>query len=161
MRDNRDNIVHKSALRSSEAVDFLVLMLGMMLYSLHPLPFDNMVPRLVQLVTGPVLAALGIYLILTAKSELKKYDQYAQPGWDTTRLVTTGIYSRSRNPIYLASLLFHCTIGFLANNLWFFILLPLSMAMINYWLIGPEEAFFRRKYEREYEEYCRRVKRWL
>lgn len=76
------------------------------------------------------------------------------------RLVTTGVFAFSRNPIYVAFGL--VLLGeFLVFPNW--ILLVYAAAGI--WLIHRqilrEEEFLRKRYGQEYAEYCNRVRRYL
>ena len=76
------------------------------------------------------------------------------------KLVTTGVFAYSRNPIY---------VGFIAVLLGQFLVFPnwilLAYLIAGAWLINRqvvrEEAFLSRQYGAEYEEYCRRVRRYL
>ena len=76
------------------------------------------------------------------------------------RLVTTGVFAISRNPLYAA---FWCVL--LGQFLLFpnpILLIYLAAAM---WLfhrqVLREEQFMQRHYGQEYSEYCRRVRRYL
>ncbi len=76
------------------------------------------------------------------------------------QLVTTGIFARSRNPIYVGFFLV-LTGQFLVFPNW----IPLVYLLAGSWLfhrqVLREEEFMRRQYGQEYEAYCRRVRRYL
>lgn len=76
------------------------------------------------------------------------------------KLVTTGMFSMSRNPIYVCFLLFfaglfliHCN-GVIAVSVVLF-------ALVIHRQILREERFLRSHYGTDYEDYCRRVRRYL
>jgi protein-S-isoprenylcysteine O-methyltransferase Ste14 len=76
------------------------------------------------------------------------------------KLVTTGIFAVSRNPIYVGFAL--VLIGeFLVFPNW----IPLVYLTAGIWLfhrqVVREEAFMRQHYGHEYVEYCRRVRRYV
>ncbi|QLL05753.1 methyltransferase family protein [Mycobacterium vicinigordonae] len=76
------------------------------------------------------------------------------------RLVTTGIFAVSRNPIYVGFFLF--LVGqFLVFPNW----VPLFYLAAGTWLfhrqVLREEEFLRRQYRREFDEYCSRVRRYV
>jgi protein-S-isoprenylcysteine O-methyltransferase Ste14 len=76
-------------------------------------------------------------------------------------LVVRGLYRYVRNPMYLS-----VTMIVLGE-----VLLTLSTALATYWVIwfitanlfvmGYEEPTLRREFGAEYDEYCRRVGRWV
>lgn len=76
------------------------------------------------------------------------------------RLVTTGIFAVSRNPIYVGFFLF-----LLGQLLAFPNWVPLLYLVAGSWLfhrqVRREEGFLREHYGREYLEYCSRVRRYL
>jgi protein-S-isoprenylcysteine O-methyltransferase Ste14 len=76
-------------------------------------------------------------------------------------LVTTGIHSWSRNPIYLSLFLVYGGIGIVAHSPWALILtLPLAIT-IRYGVVAREEAYLERRFGDAYHDYKARVRRWL
>jgi protein-S-isoprenylcysteine O-methyltransferase Ste14 len=76
------------------------------------------------------------------------------------KLVTTGVFAWSRNPIYVA--LFLVLVGqLLVFPNW----VPLVYLFAGTWLfhrqVLREEEFMRRQYGEEYAAYCRRVRRYV
>ncbi len=57
-------------------------------------------PRIVLGVIGVCLIAFGLYLDISAKYRSKLFDNVAQ-----NKLITTGVYAITRNPVYSAALL--------------------------------------------------------
>lgn len=76
------------------------------------------------------------------------------------KLVTTGVFALSRNPIYVAFWLV-----LLGQFLLFSNLIPLIYLAAATWLfhrqVIREEVFMQRHYGQEYSDYCRRVRRYL
>ena len=77
------------------------------------------------------------------------------------RLVTTGVYSVVRNPIYTAFLLACTGALLLANNLWLLLLPPAYWLFLTLLMRATEEKWLKEQYGREYEDYCKRVNRCL
>jgi len=76
-------------------------------------------------------------------------------------LVTGGLYSHCRNPMYVGN--FFLLIGLaLASNSWVFaaVAVPLSLGMHKA-IVAAEENFLRNKFGRQFDEYCARVSRWM
>lgn len=77
------------------------------------------------------------------------------------RLVVHGLYRKMRNPMYVGvgSLLAAEAIGFRSVDL--AIYWAAVIVCVNLFVLFYEEPVLRRKFDGEYEEYCRRVPRWL
>lgn len=78
-----------------------------------------------------------------------------------SHLVTDGIYSISRNPMYVALVLFLASWGFYLGNLLMLLLLPLFVGYMNRYQIIPEEEVMTEKFGDEYLNYKSEVRRWL
>lgn len=77
------------------------------------------------------------------------------------QLVTTGLYSHVRNPMYVGN--FFLVIGLaVASNSWVFALIgvPLSLGMHKA-IVAAEENFLRNKFGPQFDDYCARVNRWV
>ena len=75
-------------------------------------------------------------------------------------LITTGMFAISRNPLYVCFLLFFFGMFLVHRN----ILIALAAILIPLAIhrqILREEAFLKKHYGGEYEEYCRKVRRYL
>jgi len=79
----------------------------------------------------------------------------------STRIVTSGIFQQSRNPIYLGMVLFCIGVAFLVDSLWLLGLVPLFAAILQKGVIEPEEAYLERNFGEEYLRYKARVRRWI
>jgi len=76
-------------------------------------------------------------------------------------LVTTGIYGRTRNPIYLGFFLMYVGIGIAVHSAWILALtLPIAVA-IRYGVVAREEAYLERCFGDDYRGYKARVRRWV
>jgi protein-S-isoprenylcysteine O-methyltransferase Ste14 len=76
------------------------------------------------------------------------------------RLVTTGIFTFSRNPIYVA-FAFVLLGQFLVTPNWILLAYLAAGIWVLHRQVLREEAFLKKQYGPEYEEYCNRVRRYL
>lgn len=76
-------------------------------------------------------------------------------------LVTSGVFARSRNPIYLGDALILLALALAFGNWLNFLLLPLFVWFIGRCQIAAEERALQRLFGDEYRAYCARVRRWL
>ncbi len=79
----------------------------------------------------------------------------------STRIVTSGVFQQSRNPIYLGMVLLCTGVAFLVDSLWLLGLVPLFAAILQKGVIEPEEAYLDRNFGEEYLRYKARVRRWI
>ena len=110
---------------------------------------------------GIVLIITGIGLIISARRELAYNGQPTDPGHPTSKVVQTGVFSISRNPLYLASVMVFFGMALALNILWAFVALLASIVICYYVLIIPEEQYLTVKFGKEYDEYVGSVHRWL
>ena len=79
----------------------------------------------------------------------------------TSTLVITGTYKITRNPMYLGMLLIIISFALYKTSIISLILIPLFIFYINKFQIEPEEFEMRKKFGKEYEDYCKKVDRWI
>ena len=78
-----------------------------------------------------------------------------------TNLVTTGIYSNSRNPMYLAIVIVLFAWMIALGNILNIFLLWLFIWYITNFQIKPEEEALTRLFGKDYRLYCKKVRRWI
>lgn len=79
---------------------------------------------------------------------------------DKGRLLTEGIYSRVRNPRYIEILFVVLGYACIANYSGAWVLALLSWPALHV-VVLLEESELRDRFGAEYEDYCRRVPRWI
>ncbi len=76
-------------------------------------------------------------------------------------LNTTGLYSVTRNPLYLANCLIYLGVAAFSQNLVLTLVLALVLMLYYERIISAEEAFLTRKYGRSYIEWAARTPAFL
>ena len=79
----------------------------------------------------------------------------------STALVTSGVFRWTRNPMYVARLLLLLAWACIVSNWAALVMLPLFVAYLNRFQIGPEERALQARFGAEFESYRRKVRRWL
>ena len=74
--------------------------------------------------------------------------------------VTQGIYTYSRNPMYIGESLINISIS-IACRSWIFFLVAVTVAILEHNIVVSEERFCLRKYGEAYREYMNRTPRWI
>jgi protein-S-isoprenylcysteine O-methyltransferase Ste14 len=82
------------------------------------------------------------------------------PG-QASALVVRGVYRWTRNPMYLAMLLALAGWACIVSNAAALAILPLFVAYLNRFQIAPEERALHACFGAEFDDYRRKVRRWL
>ncbi|GGG47310.1 isoprenylcysteine carboxyl methyltransferase [Croceivirga lutea] len=77
------------------------------------------------------------------------------------KMVITGLYKFSRNPMYLALLLVLIAIGLQLQNAFNTILAAAFVYFMNHFQILPEEVLLEKKFGKEFRLYKKAVRRWF
>ncbi len=123
------------------------------------LPHAFLTPAIVP--GGAALIIVGAALVVLARRRFAQHGQPTDPGLPTSKLVTTGVFSVSRNPLYLGGV---CILGGIAlalNLPWVLVLLLPALIACHYVLIAPEECYLAAKFGEEYRLYAATVHRWI
>jgi protein-S-isoprenylcysteine O-methyltransferase Ste14 len=75
--------------------------------------------------------------------------------------VSSGIFSISRNPIYVALCFANIGIGLILNSWWVLVSFIPAAILVYLITIKSEESYLERKFGDEYLAYKSRVRRWL
>lgn len=153
---------------STDKTDFFIPPVALFyLYTIFAAAFDWPLVGGTRIFASQAVAWIGVGLccggLLVMMASLISFGTSFRVGIDVDRpdkLVTSGVFAFSRNPIYVA--LFLVLVGqFLVFPNW----VPLVYLFAGTWLfhrqVLREEAFMRRHYGDEYAAYCRRVRRYV
>ena len=110
---------------------------------------------------GAALIIVGAVLVVLARREFAQHGQPTDPGHPTSKVVTTGVFSVSRNPLYLGGVCVLAGIALAVNLPWVFVLLLPALVACHYVLIAPEERYLAAKFGEEYDRYVATVHRWI
>jgi len=80
---------------------------------------------------------------------------------EATSLLTTGLFSISRNPIYVGMFLFIIGWGFWFGNVFSIALSGGFVLYMNRFQIEPEEGALEKLFPEDYPQYKKRVRRWI
>ena len=90
-----------------------------------------------------------------------RHDTGLLPGQPTLRIIEEGPYRLSRNPLYVGMLALYLGLALLAPTFWGLVLFPVAMLLLLWGAIRPEERFLHERFGTPYDDYARRVRRWL
>ena len=115
-----------------------------------------------------VLNLLGILIIIlmsiiffSSINAFNAHEEKLLPQTETNKIIKTGIYAYSRNPIYLCFVLFHFGMFLTFENTMYFLCSIGLFFWLNNFVIYEEEKYLKNKFGDEFERYCGAVKRWI
>ena len=112
-----------------------------------------------------LLGILGLIISLifffSAFNLFNSYEENPLPTSITKRLIKTGIFAYTRNPIYLAFVLFHLSMFMVFENVMYFLSALVLALWIHNYVIRSEEKYLLEEFSEEYKRYKEAVRRWI
>ena len=112
-----------------------------------------------------VLGVLGLIVsIIFFFSGFNIFNAYREnpvPNSISKRLIKTGIYAYTRNPIYISFILFHLSMFFVFENVMYFLSSIGLFIWIHLVVIKEEEEYLKNKFGNEFIRYSKSVNRWI
>lgn len=121
-----------------------------------PIPRVGFAPLL-----GAALIAIGIVLVASGMITFRRARTAIMPHHSANRLVVSGPYRFTRNPMYTGLTIVYVGVAILLGTVFPFILLPIVLLSVVLLVIKREERYLADAFGSEYAEYCARVRRWL
>ena len=110
---------------------------------------------------GALLVVEGLAIAGWAARQFSLAKTNIIPLSQSEALVVNGVFSLSRNPMYLGMLSLLLGVAILVNNWAAFLVLPVFYLIIRNLFIAREEVLMRSTFAEEYEAYCKKVRRWI
>lgn len=111
-------------------------------------------------ILGLALVPAGIVLVLWSGSTLTRNKTTTHPRGKPSKLVSTGPYSWSRNPIYLGFLLISIGTALLFANVLAFVGPVIFFAFTSLLIIPFEEDMLTKVFGKSYKSYTKHIRRW-
>jgi len=91
----------------------------------------------------------------------KSYAENPVPTSPSERLIKTGVFAYTRNPIYISFVLFHLSMFLVFENVMYLLAAIGQAIWIHNYIIKFEEEYLLSKFTDEYQRYMQAVSRWL
>ena len=96
---------------------------------------------------------MSLFFFFSGFNIFKSYDENPVPTSQTRKLIKTGIFAYTRNPIYIAFILFHFSMFLTFENVMYF-LTSIGLAIwIHNFVIKAEEEYLIKEFSEEYQRY--------
>jgi protein-S-isoprenylcysteine O-methyltransferase Ste14 len=111
-------------------------------------------------IAGTILTGIALVLLTLTLIHFKNSLRFGMDEENRGKLITTGVFSLSRNPFFLSLDLFFIGIAILLPNLFFIGFAVLALVGIHFFIL-KEEKFMHNLYRKEYLKYQRKVRRYF
>lgn len=110
---------------------------------------------------GLLPMVLGLTMLLRSAGAFRRADTPLRPFTESTELLTAGFYCYSRNPIYLGMVLLLAGIALLLGTVSPWVVPPVFGLLIHFRFVLREERDMERTFGASYQDYKKRVRRWI
>jgi protein-S-isoprenylcysteine O-methyltransferase Ste14 len=132
------------------------IVLGLLLHFAWPV---RLASRTLSVLLGVTAVLVALVLFLYAVRTFWTAATPVPGNRPTTKIVRTGPYRWSRNPIYLAFSLLQLGVAFWVNSLWLLVTLIPAVALTSFVVIPREERYLETRFPSDYLKAS--VRRWL
>lgn len=137
----------------------VLVAIGYGLDFLLPLPFLPL--AFPSIWVGVAVWLAGFALAAVAIAQFRRAGTDVQTHTPTARIVDTGIFAWSRNPIYVGAHIGVIGVAVALDSLWILAALVPFYLVIRYGVVAREEAYLERKFGEAYLAYKGQVRRWI
>jgi protein-S-isoprenylcysteine O-methyltransferase Ste14 len=134
----------------------IVLMIALWMLA----PGSRIIPTPLNL-TGAGLAIIGIGLNVAGDRQFHKAKTTINPFGEPRALLTTGVFTYSRHPMYLGMVLLVIGLAILLGYTTPFGAAGLLWATLNWRSVPREERIMSNSFGKQYQEYREQTRRWL
>lgn len=116
-----------------------------------------------QLPIAILFAVAGAALVISSMLEFRRAGTTIDPFHpeDASKLVVSGVFRFSRNPMYISLLLILIGWAIWLGSLYNLAVLAAFVSYITIFQIKPEEAVLKSLFGEAYADYCSQVRRWI
>ncbi|MGI9367717.1 MAG: methyltransferase family protein [Ruegeria sp.] len=108
-----------------------------------------------------VLIGGGVILAVLAVAEFRRHKTTVIPHQTPSALIQSGIFKRSRNPIYVGDVLILAGLILRFDAVLSLVLVPIFVWVLERRFIVPEENRLRRTFRADFARYERQTRRWV
>jgi protein-S-isoprenylcysteine O-methyltransferase Ste14 len=122
---------------------------------------DTLFHLLITKVVGVIFLILALFFLVRSLRQFFLTKNTLILIKPATSLQTNGIYGITRNPMYVGLAIVYLGITCFIGNWWNIILFPLLLLIVQEYIIKREEKYLELEFGLDYEEYKKKVRRWL
>lgn len=139
----------------------LTFIVGIFLSYLFPLYMTRYLDDSMSRILGVLILFISFVINILAYREFKRFVTPYEPFTRPKVLITDGIFSVSRNPVYLALVLSQVGLGFILNSVWLLCMSIILLICLHYLVVLDEEGLLEKTFKEKYTSYKEHTKRWF
>jgi len=107
--------------------------------------------------------SFGLLVIVMGGYSFRRAETTVNPAKpeQASQLVTSGVYTMSRNPMYIGFLMWLIAYVMFSGYAINLLVFPIYVVLVNRLYIIPEEKALEKIFGNEFKEYKKRVRRWI
>jgi len=133
-------------------------LVGLALGRLWPLAA---IPHRVALTLGLILLAAWLATWAAALPLFARSKTPLSTAKPVASLITSGIYTVTRNPLYVGWTFLYLGVAILVSAWWAIAMLVPVAVVVDCFVVRREEQYLERRFGDQYRDYKQRVRRWL
>jgi protein-S-isoprenylcysteine O-methyltransferase Ste14 len=119
-----------------------------------------LLPSKVRIAFGVLLMAGGVALAISGRGTFVRFGTNVNPYEPSSTLVTTGIFARLRNPMYVGLMFLVAGIGIALASDWTLVMLVAAALLFHFGVVKREEHYLEAKFADAYRRYKSQVPRY-
>ena len=120
----------------------------------------NLISSVYLKVAGVLLICIALFLLSLTLYHFSESLRFGTNSENLGELITTGVFSISRNPFFVSILLYFVGNAFINPSLFFIVFACLASVGIHFFIL-KEEKFLRKNYGEKYKSYAKKVRRYF
>ena len=117
--------------------------------------------NIIVFIIGLTIAVSSFLMAIYTIKIFSDNEENPHPKSLQNQLFLGGTFKYSRNPIYLAMVIILLSCGLAFNSWWYVVAAVISIPLLTYGVIIPEEKYLEKEFGKVYLEYKSTVRRWL
>lgn len=124
-------------------------------------PASVAIPLLFRVIPAMLTFLAAAFLLFWAMATMLRFNAQMEPNREPSAIVTAGPYRFSRNPMYVANVLFILGFAWLTASGWFVLSAAFQAVLLHVWVIPAEERQLMRTFPDQASGWFSRTRRWL
>jgi len=110
---------------------------------------------------GVIFLFIALFINILVYKSFQNHNTSHEPFSRPSSLIKKGLFSFSRNPLYIALIISEIALGFICDNAFLLGVAFLLFLTLDLLVVRDEEQILLEVFGKEYENYCKKTPRWF